>query len=130
MSPDRRRWVRVVFIILGHLFTGLAVLGAILPLVPTTPFLLAAAACYSRGSQRFYNWLFTNRWFGHYLSDYKSGRGISLQVKIVALLFMWPPVLFSVIFIVPYLAVQIGMILLSLAISIHILWIKTKKKQE
>jgi len=50
-----------------------------------------------------------------------------LQVKIVALLFMWPPVLFSVNFIVPYLAVQIGMILLSLAITVHILWIKTKK---
>jgi uncharacterized membrane protein YbaN (DUF454 family) len=57
--------------------------GAVLvPLLPTTPFLLLASACFARGSTRLHNWLQTNRVFGKYLRDYENGKGMPLRGKV------------------------------------------------
>ena len=82
--------IRVLFNVLGTLALILAVLGIFLPLLPTTPFLLLAAACYMRGSTRMYDWLTSHRIFGPYIRDFQSGRGIPLRTKVLALALMWP----------------------------------------
>lgn len=75
--------------LIGCIAVVLAVFGAFLPLLPTTPFLLLASACFVRSSPRLHNWLRTNRVFGAYLRDYEDGRGIPLRGKIVVLVLMW-----------------------------------------
>lgn len=68
----------------GFLFVGLAALGVVLPVLPTTPFLLIAAACFARSSPRFYDWLMTNRVFGPLIRDWREHRSIPLRAKILA----------------------------------------------
>ncbi|MES3023230.1 MAG: YbaN family protein [Pseudomonadota bacterium] len=75
--------------IAGILAVLLGLVGAFVPLLPTTPFLLLAAACFARGSPRMHKWLLTNPWFGKFLSDYEQGRGIPARAKALALLMMW-----------------------------------------
>jgi len=81
-SMTSNKLIRGVLVIAGTIFTGLGLLGILLPLLPTTPFLLLAVACYARSSKRFYCWLLNNKWFGTYLRDYRDGKGITLKVKV------------------------------------------------
>jgi uncharacterized membrane protein YbaN (DUF454 family) len=72
---------RAGFLIAGVLFTVLAVVGVVLPLVPTTPFLLLAAACFARSSPRLYSWLLSNRTFGPYIRQWRRDRTIPQAAK-------------------------------------------------
>nr|WP_315399092.1 YbaN family protein [uncultured Duganella sp.] len=81
--------MKIVLNLIGCVAVALGVLGIFLPLLPTTPFLLLASACFARGSTRLHHWLQTNRVFGKYLRDYENGKGIPLRGKLWILLFMW-----------------------------------------
>ena len=126
----RSKIIRVLLISCGFFFTFLAILGAILTLLPTTPFLIAAAACFYRSSEKFYNLIMYNRYFGHYLRDYKSGMGIPLRVKIMALVFTWTSTLVSVFLFIPYLWLEILVIAVNLAITAHLVFVKTKVRND
>jgi len=76
---------RAGFIALGHLSLGLAVVGAVLPVMPTTVFLIAAASCYARGSSRFHRRLLANRVFGPVLRDWEAHRAMSRRAKTIAI---------------------------------------------
>jgi cobalt-precorrin 5A hydrolase len=73
-------------------------IGIFVPVLPTTPFLLLAAACYARSSEHFHQWLLNNRWFGQYIKDYHDGLGIRLSQKITALSLMWLSICSAVVF--------------------------------
>ena len=75
--------------IVGVLAILLGIIGIFLPLLPTTPFLLLAAACFSRGSATMHNWLLSHPVFGAYLRNYQEGRGIPARAKVLALVMMW-----------------------------------------
>lgn len=81
--------------LIGGIAVVLAVLGVFLPLLPTTPFLLLASACFARGSTRLHGWLLNNRVFGEYLRNYEQGRGIPLRGKVVALVMLWTSIGYS-----------------------------------
>jgi len=119
------RLIRGVLIAAGSLFVGLAVLGIFLPLLPTTPFLLLAAACYARSSKRFYNWLLNNRWFGNYIKNYREKKGVPLRVKLLSISLLWITILFSVAFVVDIFLVRIILILIAVSVTVHILRIRT-----
>ena len=112
-------------IIVGTFFVGLGIVGIFLPLLPTTPFFLLAAACYARSSKRFYNWLLKNRWFGNYIKNYREGKGVSLEVKILSISFLWIAIGYSAIFVLRILLGRIILILIAIGVTIHILSIKT-----
>lgn len=75
---------RFLFAGLGLLFVGIAILGAILPVLPTTPWVLLAGACFARSSPRLHRWLRGTPYFGHILRDWETHRGIRWRVKLFA----------------------------------------------
>ena len=121
------RFIRGVLIIAGTFFVGLGILGIFLPLLPTTPFLLLAAAFYARSSKRFYNWLLGNKWFGRYIKNYREGKGVPSKAKILSISLLWLTIMFSTVFIVDNLFVRIILILIAIGVSIHIISIRTMK---
>jgi len=114
------KFIRSILIILGTISVLLGLIGIVLPLLPTTPFLLLGAAIYAKSSDKFYNWLIGNRLFGSYIKNYREGKGIPLKVKITAISFLWTTILITAIFFVPVLAVKILLILIAAGVTIHI----------
>lgn len=85
-APDlpRSRVARWIYFGVGWAFFGLGVLGAFLPVVPTTPFMLLALWAFARSSARFHAWLFHHRLFGPPLQQWVRYRVVPLGVKLVA----------------------------------------------
>ncbi|GEM_PF-282758 len=119
--------LRIFLLVSGFLFTFLAFLGALLPVLPTTPFLLLAAASFYRSSPRFYHWIMYNPFFGHYLRDYQSGQGIPLRIKIMSLSFLWLSTSLSILFFIPWLWLKLLVGAITLAITVHIAIMRTKR---
>lgn len=111
MRLARNGIARFWYLAAGHLSVVLAVLGVFLPLLPTTPFLLLAAACYARGSVRFYNWLLNNPSFGPIVRNWREDRSVALKHKIMAIGLITLSIGSSVVFFVPN---TYGKVLLSL----------------
>ena len=112
----------------GLFFTALALLGIMLPVLPTTPFLLLAAWCFARSSPRLYDWLHENRLFGEYLRRYRNGEGLPLQVKVTTISLLWLTLGFSAAWAWPqrpWLAGALGLI--GAAVTAHIALIKTRQ---
>jgi len=122
-----RKLVKILLIVAGTFFVGLAFLGVILPLLPTTPFLLLAAACYARSSETFYNWLLNNRWFGPYIKNWREGKGISLKTKVFAITLLILTIGYSIVFVVPVLIGKICLVLIVVGVSAHIISLPTLK---
>lgn len=76
------RWL---FTALGFLALGLAGIGVVLPVLPTTPFVLLAAACFARSSPRFHRWLLSSRAFGPMIQRWQADRCVSRETKAVAI---------------------------------------------
>jgi uncharacterized membrane protein YbaN (DUF454 family) len=123
-----KRLLRWLLSLLGTFSLGLGIIGIFLPILPTTPFLLLAAACYARSSKRFYDWLLSNRWFGAYIRNYREGRGLPLGIKIFTISFLWMTILFSGFLLTNILWVQLVLLAVALGVSIHVLTIKTLRK--
>ena len=111
------RLQRLLFLVLGSIFVALATLGVVLPLLPTTPFLLLAAACYARSSSRFHTWLLTNRIFGPTIRQWQESRSIALRTKFIAIFMLVATLGSSVVFFVPLWPVK----LLLIAVGIWVI---------
>jgi uncharacterized membrane protein YbaN (DUF454 family) len=124
-SSKAAKWLLVVA---GSFFVALGIVGIFLPVLPTTPFLLLAAACFARSSERFYRWLINNRWFGAYVRDYREGRGIPAKVKVFTVVLLWVVILLSAAFAVSNLVVRVILIAVAAAVTVHIVLIKRSKR--
>lgn len=111
----------------GLLLTGIGILGMFLPLLPTTIFFILAAWCYARSSERFYNWLHKNKYFGKYFSEYAISKGMSVNSKIVTIAVLWAGILISVFLATELIYIRIFLLLIAAGVSWHILAIKTIK---
>ncbi len=83
-GPVKTGLARSCLLVLGLLFTALATVGAFLPVLPTTPFLLLAAACFVRSSPAFHRRLLANRVFGQYISRWQHDRTVPREAKLKA----------------------------------------------
>jgi uncharacterized membrane protein YbaN (DUF454 family) len=81
----RSRSARVVLLAVGHGCVALGVIGAFLPIMPTTVFLIVAASCYARASSRLYNRLLAHRVFGPMIRDWQLHRAMTVRSKVIAL---------------------------------------------
>ena len=82
-------WMRVLLIAGGTLCVALGVIGIFLPLMPTTVFLLMAAACYARSSDRFYQRLVNHRILGVYIRNSRNGGGMPRRAKAITIVLLW-----------------------------------------
>lgn len=119
--------VRALLLGAGWLCVGLGAIGVVVPLLPTTPFLLLAAACFARASQRFYHWLLNAPVLGPFIRDYRAGVGIPLRAKIIALTLLWATILSSAILFVPLWPVRVLLVLTAAAVSAHLLRLPTRR---
>ncbi|MED5608015.1 MULTISPECIES: YbaN family protein [Pseudomonas] len=124
---SRHAWVRYLLLAVGWLSVALGVAGIFLPLLPTTPFLLLAAACFMRSSQRFYDWLVSHPRLGPWISDYLEGNGIPLKGKLYTVGLMWISIGFSC-YLVPHLWARVFMLSSAVLVSLYILLkVKTRR---
>ena len=110
---------------LAHFQSASGVVGIFVPILPTTPFLLLAAACYARSSPRFLNWLLDNPWFGAYLRNYRAGQGIPRKVKLVTLTVLWATIAISIAYAPTAWWVKILLGGVGLVVSSHLILLRT-----
>lgn len=114
-----------ILLVCGWTSLAFGVVGLVVPVLPTVPFVLLAAACFVRGSERSHRWLVTHPLFGRHIADFEAGRGIARRAKIVALATLWASVLLSVLLFVPLLAADLAMLAVAAAVSVYILRLPT-----
>ena len=110
--------VRAMLVVAGTACVGLGVLGLFLPVLPTTPFLLLAAACYARASERFYNWLLNNRSFGPAIREWRRYRSIPYRTKLTAIVLMSLTLASSIAFFVRNGWVQAALVVLGVCLAV------------
>jgi uncharacterized protein len=116
------------------LFAGVAAVcigfvGIFVPLLPTTPFLLIAAACFVRSSERSYNWLINHRWFGSYIRNYREYGAVALHGKIGTLVLLWGAIGYAAFFEVSNWPLRTLLGVIAVGVTIHILRLKTFKPE-
>ncbi|MDR3119562.1 MAG: YbaN family protein [Mediterranea sp.] len=120
--------MKVLYIILGSISLALGIAGILLPLLPTTPFLLLTAALYFKGSSRFYNWLINHKYLGTYIRNFRENKAISLRVKIISVSLVWITILYCIFFIIDPLWLKSLLLCIAAGVSYHILSFKTLKR--
>ena len=120
--------MKYILAFLGSLSLSLGILGIFLPVLPTTPFLLLAAALYVRSSERLYNWLMQHRHLGPYIKNFRENKAIPLRVKIVSVGLVWVTLLYCAVFVAKEWWMSLVFVIIATAVSIHILHYKTLKK--
>lgn len=125
MNPPKQMLVqnhtlRWLLIIAGWISFILGMIGLLLPVVPTSPFLLLSATCWVRSSPRFYFWLITHRWFGPYLRYYLSGEGIPRRVKLTIIGVLWLMMLPTALLIVSQRWLSATLLIIATGVSIYI----------
>lgn len=114
----------------GYISVALGVFGIFLPLLPTTPFLLLAAYFFGKSSDKIHNWLLSNKWFGNYIRNYQTGKGIPLHSKITAIFSMWLLMIASGIWGTDLLIIRILLFLIGTGTTIHLLRLPTFRKTD
>jgi len=113
------------FISAGVLSVGLGTAGIFLPILPTTPFLLLAAACFIRSSERLYQWLISHRWFGPYIKNYREYNAITARTKAVVLILLWATLGYSALWVVNGWGIRSVLFVIGVGVTLHLLKLKT-----
>lgn len=115
---------KYILILIGSLSLVAGIVGILIPVLPTTPFLLLASFCFIRSSKRLHDWLIGNKLFGEYINHYLKYRAVKRNTKIAAFIFLWISLTLSIVF-VHNLYIDLLLVLVGLAVSTHILLLKS-----
>ena len=119
--------MKFLFAFLGSVSLVLGIMGVFLPVLPTTPFLLLAAAMYMRSSQRLYDWLMSHKHLGAYIRNFREHKALPLRVKVVSVTMVWATLLYCAIFVAKEWWMSAIFIAIATGVTIHILSFKTLK---
>ena len=119
--------MKYLLIFLGSLSLALGVIGIILPVLPTTPFLLLAAALYVRSSEKLYQWLINQKYLGTYIRNFREHKAIPLHAKIISISMIWITLIYCTITVSEEFWVKALFLILATTITWHILTYKTLK---
>lgn len=117
---------KIIVFIIGCISVILGTIGIFLPVLPTTPFMLLAAGCFSISNKRFEERLKQSKYFGSYITNYQDKSGIPLKVKIRAITFLWISMIISGALIQKPFVIGI-LFLIGTCVTIHLSLIKVKK---
>ncbi|WP_308501965.1 YbaN family protein [uncultured Alistipes sp.] len=121
--------MKTLFILLGALALVLGLIGIFVPLLPTTPFLLLAAALWVRSSPRLYAWLIAHRRLGPYIRQFRENRAIPLRAKVLSVALLWATMLFCIIAVVDrWWWVQLLLLAVAVGVTWHILSFATLRR--
>jgi uncharacterized protein len=124
-SPAMIKIGKTLWIIGGAVSLVIGILGAFLPILPTTPFLLLTAFCWARGSERLHYWLLNRSPLGGYIRNYLEGRGIPRQQKAWVLAFLWLTIGFTVVTVATSWWLRVLLVLIAAGVTFHLGRIKT-----
>ena len=116
---------KLLLISLGFVSLGLGAIGVFLPGLPTTPFVLLAAICFSKSNPKAYAWLRRSKFFGQYITHYETKQGVEKRIKVISIISVWLWLLISML----VLRTTWAFILLPIvgaSVSLHIALIRTK----
>lgn len=119
---------RIILFTVGIISLVLGSIGVVMPVLPTTPFLLLALWCFIRSSEKLYNFILNNKYLGPYVRDYMSGRGIPMKVKKRSISLLWITIGFSAVFVVESPFMKGMLILIACCVSYHIWTRKTAQR--
>lgn len=120
-----RRAKKIMLSACGLMAVALGTAGIFLPLLPTTPFLLLAAACFFRSSERLYNWLIAHKRFGRVIRQYREHHAISRRTRLATLLLLWGTLAFSGLVALEALWARMLLLAVGIGVSLHLLGMKT-----
>ena len=126
----KNKIVRLILIILGFISVFLGILGFVLPILPTTPFLLLAVALFARSSNKFHGWMLNNKWFGKILKDYYDGKGVTVKIKFFAITILWITIIVTIVFALKLFWVRLLLIVIATIVSIYIISLPVKYRQK
>lgn len=121
---------KALLLVFGFIFLTLGIIGIVIPILPTTPFLLLAAGCFARSSEKFYNWLIKNKLLGAYIRNYREGTGMPWKIKLLTISLLWLTILLSIFLWITILWVEILLIFIAIAVTTHIALIRPKKEKQ
>ena len=119
---------RVLWIITGWIAFIVGIIGIVLPILPTTPFMLVAAFCWARGSIKFYNFLMNHPLFGNLIRTFVQHKIIPLRAKIIASILIIASISTSAYFFVPLMIAQISMGIIGFCVIVYIWHFPSKRK--
>ena len=117
--------IRLVLIACGCISVVLGVIGIFLPIMPTTVFLLIAAACFIRSSDKLHMWLLNHRILGMYIRAAQGKSGIPLKGKVITLLVLWVTILYSTFWVAPTVWLKAILLLIAVAVTVFLVTRKT-----
>lgn len=117
--------MRTILLEIGFISVVFGVVGIFLPVLPTTPFLLLAAAAFLRSSDKAYQWLINHPYLGNYVRNYYSGKGIPRKAKITAITMVWLTLGLSIHFVIKVLAVRILLACIGAGVTVYLLSLPT-----
>lgn len=120
---------RYVLIACGSLLLAMGAVGIVIPVLPTTPFVLLAAACFSASFPKAYQFLLRSRFFGPYIEHYRNGGGISKAAKARGIITLWGLLGISAAFVkTPWVYLLLGAV--GTGVTLHLLLIRTRPTKE
>lgn len=123
-------FLRVLFICFGILSVTIGIIGIVVPVLPTTPFLLLAAFFFVRSSNKLYHWLLNHKILGNYLYNYIHYKAISPWVKVFTLSLLWTTISLSILLVEGKLWLNVLLLIVAISVSIHVIKLRTLKKEK
>lgn len=109
----------------GFVSLSAGVVGVFLPILPTTPFLLLAAACFLRSSRRLYTWITRQKILGPYIENWTRYRAITLPAKIASIAVLWAVLVSTILFALSSPFMRVLLVLVGIGVTVHLLFLKT-----
>lgn len=116
---------KLILLIAGFIALIIGSLGVFLPILPTTPFILLSAGCFSVSSPRFSAYLKNSKYFGSYIENYQEKTGVPRKIKVRSILLLWAGLILSMILVgTPQVIVLLSVV--GIGVSIHLITLKTR----
>ena len=119
-----------LWVVLGSILLTIGLIGIVVPLLPTTPFLLLAAGCYAKGSKRLSDRLLANPWLGPYLHATRDGSPLTWRWRVASMAFLWTSIALTIVFLTENLAVRAALVVIALLVTLHLATVGRKRTRK